>query len=62
MAKLSYQRKQCQKFFVTNSGLVRCTGGCLKGKDYCAGHRPEKWERGESCEMPYNRQMDEIHY
>lgn len=40
MSRINYQRKPCKVVYTTVSGPVRCSGGALRGKDYCARHRP----------------------
>jgi hypothetical protein len=50
MARIGFKRKPCTKVYLTKSGPVRCPGGCLKGKDYCARHRPIKLSRGKENE------------
>ncbi len=40
MARINYQRKPCKKVYQTSGGPRPCGQGALRGKDYCAKHRP----------------------
>lgn len=54
-AKIGYKRKQCTHCYVTPSGTVRCTGGALRGKPYCARHRPKIYKSNPPSTLIYDK-------